>query len=419
MSGNINSVTKFKPDTMNNYTAILKTNINNLRNSFSMLSLDKFVVTAIETLMQIERHEYLTSLTDKQGDYDKANGYYSRLFRSLQNSSLMINIPRVRSSQFSPLALELIKLNKDQVNHLALSLYKKGMTARDIESLLKNCFAESLSHTSINKLAKEFSLLRQAWEDQKLDKYYKVIYCDVVFITVRRNDSYSKEGVYISYGVKTNNKRELLSLDINPTESANIWGDQFERLKEKGVKQVDLIISDELTGMKAQVNKHFPKVDYQICLVHKYRSVLKKIRVKDKKQVVADLKQVFNNFSETTNLKQAKQKLKQFLNKYKKNYPNLKRHFPNEKIENYFAYIKFNSEVRRLIYTTNSIENLNRAIRKATKNKLSFESPNYLLDYVFMVIKDFEDKNWAKYPVSQFNNFRKLENESSIQTQST
>jgi transposase-like protein len=404
---------------MNNYTAILKTNINNLRSSFSMLSLDKFVITTIETLMQIERSEYLTTLTDKQGDYDKANGYYSRLFRSLQNSSLMINIPRVRSSQFSPLALELIKLNKDQVNHLALSLYKKGMTTRDIESLLKNCFAESLSHTSINKLAKEFSLLRKAWEDQKLDKHYKVIYCDVVFITVRRGDSYSKEGVYISYGVKQNNKRELLSLDINPTESALVWGEQFERLKEKGVEQVDLIVSDELTGMKTQVNKHFPQANYQICLVHKHRSVLRKVRTKDKKQVVTDLKQVFNNFSETSSLKKAKEKLKRFLTKWQKLYPKLKRQFPDEKIQNYFAYIKFNPEVRRLIYTTNSIENLNRAIRKATKNKLSFESPEYLLDYVFMVIKDFEDKNWVKYPVSQFNNFRKLKNEESSQTQST
>lgn len=136
------------------------------------------------------------------------------------------------------------------------------MTTRDIEVLLKDCFAESLSHTSINKLAKEFSLLRKAWEGQKLDKHYKVIYCDVVFITVRRGDSYNKEGVYISYGVKQNNKRELLSLDINPTESALVWREQFERLKEKGVKQIDLVVSDELTGMKAQVNQYFPQAEY-------------------------------------------------------------------------------------------------------------------------------------------------------------
>lgn len=132
-----------------------------------------------------------------------------------------------------------------------------------------------------------------------------------------------------------------------------------------------------------------------------------------------DLKQVFNNFSEASSLAQAKEKLKQFLSKWQKLYPNLKKQFANEKLENYFAYLKFNLEVRRLIYTTNSIENLNRAVRKATKNKLSFESPEYLLDYVFIVIKDFEDKNWAKYPVSQFKNFRKLKNEELSQTQST
>lgn len=388
---------------MKDYTEILQKNIINLRETFSMLSLDKFVINSIEGLMQIEREEYLEEIKGRDV-YDKANGYYSRIFRSLQKNGLMINIPRTRNN-FSPLALELIKLNKDQVNHLALSMYKKGISTRDVKDLLKTCFNESLSATSVNKLAQEFSVLRKAWKDQKLDKYYKVVYLDVVFITVKRGNSYQKEGVYIGYGINSFNKRELLILDINPTESASIWSDHLKDIKKRGVERIDLIVSDELTGLNNQISRNFPCSFHQICIIHKYRSVLRKIRINDKKEILLDLKEVFNNFESKDSIQNTKLKLYKFLNKWKVKYPFLRNCFKQENINNYFAYLNFPTRIRRYIYTNNSIENLNKQIRKATKNKLSFENPESLLDFVFIVIKDFEDKHWKKYPLSIFNHF--------------
>jgi len=122
-----------------------------------------------------------------------------------------------------------------------------------------------------------------------------------------------------------------------------------------------------------------------------------------------DLKELFDNFSENSTTEKAKIKLSLFLDKWKTKYPNINRFFKDGKSEYYFTYIKYHYTVRRLIYTTNSIENLNRAIRKATKNKLSFESPETLLDYVFMVIKKFEEKNFSKYPVHNYKYFKKLD----------
>jgi putative transposase len=389
---------------MKDYTEILQKNISNLRETFSMFSLDKFVVNSIEGLMQVEREEYLKEIKGRDV-YDKANGYYSRIFRSLQSNGLVINIPRTRNNTFSPLALELIKLNQDQVNHLALSMYKKGISTRDVKDLLKTCFNESLSATSVNKLAKEFGVLRKAWENEKLDKYYKVVYLDVVFITVKRGNNYQKEGVYIGYGINSLNKRELLILDINPTESASIWEEQLKNIKKKGVERIDLIVSDELTGLNNQVSKIFPCSFHQICVVHKYRNVLRKVRASDKTEILLDLKEVFNNFESSNSIENAKLKLYKFLNKWKLKYPFLRNCFKTENINNYFAYLNFPAKVRRFIYTNNSIENLNKQIRKATKNKLSFENPNYLLDFVFIVIKDFEDKLWKRYPLSIFNHF--------------
>ncbi len=212
------------------------------------------------------------------------------------------------------------------------------------------------------------------------------------------------------YGVKNDNRRELLTLEVVPSESATTWGELFDDLKNRReVEKVDLIVADGLSGLEDEVHRVFPEADFQKCVVHKMRNILNKTRPKEKTEVARDLKEVFNNFSENSSLEKAEMKLKLFIEKWKSKYPNIDRFFKEGKIEYYFTYIKYHHTVRRMIYTTNSIENLNRAIRKATKNKLSFESPGTLLDYVFMVIKKFEEKNWLKYPIHNYKYFNKID----------
>lgn len=386
---------------MNN-NKILETSLLNLRNAMSSCSLDEFIVSTIESLMTLERNEYLSRTKSK----DKGNGFYARAFKSLTKNCLAINIPRTRTGVFSPDTLELVKIGQEQINEMCLSLYKKGMTSRDISELIEELFGDNVSATKITNLAKVFNDYRSAWQNSKLDNYYKVIFCDCIFITVRRDDSYSREAVYVAYGVKNDNTRELLTLEVNPTESATIWGEFFDDLKSKrGINKVDLIVADGLTGLENEVHRVFPNTDFQKCVVHKMRNILNKIRPKDKREIAEDLKELFDNFSDSSTVEKAKIKLNLFLKKWKPKYSNITRFFKDGKIEYYFTYIKYHYTVRRLIYTTNSIENLNKIIRKATKNKLSFESPKTLLDYLFIVIKKFEEKNFSKYPVSNYRYF--------------
>jgi len=314
-------------------------------------------------------------------------------------------VPRTRTGEFSPNTLELVKINQEQVNELCLSLYKKGMTSRDISDLIKEMFGEGVSATKITNLAKVFHKFRDAWENSQLDKHYLVSFCDCIFITVRRGDSYSREAIYVSYGVRTDFKREILALSINPTEGASEWGQIFEKLKKRGIEKIDLFVADGLSGLEEEIHRVFSESKFQKCVVHKMRNILNKTRPKDKVAMAEDLKEVFDNFSSDSTTEKALKKADKFCKKWKDKYPNLKRFFQEETIEYYFTYIDFNPKVRRMIYTTNSIENLNRIIRKATKNKLSFESPDNLLDYVFMITKEFEEKNFMKYPVSNFKYF--------------
>ena len=366
--------------------------------------MEQFVASTIESLMQVERAEHLEA-----NESDKGNGFYGRSLKSLSKNCLLVNVPRTRANNFAPLTLELAKMGGEQIDELCLSLYKKGMSGADIQDIIKQMFGGGVSASKVNKLSKTFHKFRVAWQNTKLQKHYKAVFADVVFVKVRRGDSYSKEGVYVAYGVREDNKRELLILDTNPTESSSMWGEFFRDLKDnRGVETIDLVVADGIQGLEDEILKLFPKAEFQKCVVHKMRNVLTKTRPKDKAAVAEDLKVVFDNFESTASLKHAKEKLEAFLSKWEEIYPDFSRLFKASTVDYYFTYIKFAPKVRRMIYTSNSIENVNRAIRKATKNKLSFESPDKMMDYIFMVVKEFEEKNFMRYPVSNYKSFEKV-----------
>jgi len=385
----------------NKVNTFLLTGLKNLRAGLSDCSIDKFVINTLEILMLVERDEYLQNLKDNNFK-DKGNGSYPRSFKSLSQNSLFINIPRTRYTDFKPFVLEFLKYSQEQINELVLKLYTKGLTTRDVSEVLANFFGEDISYAQVSNLAERFNELRLAWQNAPLASYYKVIYCDAMYVTVKRGNSYAKEPVHIIFGVREDNKRELLDLAINPTESASSWGTSLARLKQRGVEKIDLMVADGLNGLEGEVHKVFPGTLFQKCVVHKMRNILNKVRPKDKQAVSEELKVVFDNFDKDSTLEVAQEKLQKFMSRWSSMYPEIARSLEEDTTEYYFTYINFPASIRRMIYTTNCIEGLNKKLRKATKNKQSFEKPERLLDYLFVIIKEFETQNWMKYPVSQF-----------------
>lgn len=373
--------------------------IKNLFEHQNEFSLSQFTVAMLESLMLLEREIYLKS---HQGKEDSANGSYLRSFKSLSKNGLMIKMPRSRNGHFKPLMLELINQQKEQLHELALLMYQKGLSSRDVSYIMQSFFGESMSRETVNNLADEFQEIRKQWENRTLDAYYKAIFCDALFVSLRRGNSYSKEAVYIMYGVKEDNTRELILLELNPSESSSLWGEYFEKLKKRGVEQVDLIVADGLPYFDDYAKRYYPEADIQKCVVHLQRNILNKIRPKDKLEFSLDLKHVFNNFESTSTIDNVFEKIEKLKNKWGRIYTKILQKLSPERIYDYLTYIKYPVEVRRMIYTTNSIENLNRQIRRITKTKVSFENEDNLLNLVYMVIKDFELNNWQKYPVHNF-----------------
>lgn len=374
----------------------LAASMKNMRAAMPNLSMEEFVRLHLQTLFGLEREEYLEVATE-----DKGNGYYPRSLHALMRNGIAIKVLRTRSGGFAPIAIELFKMGREHADELMLTLYKKGMTARDIEDVMQKMFGDSVSHTTISELADQFHAIRTAWEKSPLDSAYRVIYCDCLFITVRRGDTYRKEAVYVAYGVNTANKRELLALAVEPTESITIWKTLFKQLRSRGVTRVGLVVADGIIGLEDIALTVWKEVPFQKCVVHKMRAVLATIRPRDKQKVADDLKRVFDNFNESASLKHALEKVRAFVKNWEDTYPTIGRFFSEDTIEYYFTYLSFPVDVRRFIYTTNSLENVNKQIRRATKNKLSFEKPERLLDYVFVIIKEFEEKHW-KFPVHQY-----------------
>ena len=374
--------------------------LTNLFENQESLNFDQFAVTTLEGLMLLEREEYLKAHTEKK---DIGNGCYPRSFKSLSTSSLQIQIPRTRSGDFKPLLLNLISQGQSQLNELALLLYRKGLSSRDVSSIMSDYFGESMSHDVVNNLADSFHEIRTNWEQRPLDAYYKAVYCDALYVSLKRGDNYSKEAVYVMYGVKDDNTRELLLLEVNPTEGSGMWGEYFTQLKKRGVEEIDLIIADGLVGFADAAKQVYFTSDIQRCVVHLERNLLRKVKPRDKATFAYDLKEVFNNFDKDSSKEKAYKKLKDFHSTWKNSYSaSIDKLLDEGFIDDYLTYIAYPVSVRRMIYTTNSIENLNRQIRKVTKTKVNFAKESNLLDLIYMVIKDFEGNNWQKYPVTAF-----------------
>lgn len=374
------------------------TSLESIFKSQDQLDFNQFAVTTLESLMLLERSNYLVENIN-----DAGNGSYIRNFKSLSKSSLKISVPRTRSGNFHPMILDLVKVNREQINDLSLLLYRKGLSSRDIENIMSEFFGESVSRSTIVNLASSFHEIRKKWEARKLDSYYKAVQCDALFVSVRRADTYTKEAVYVAYGVKEDNTRELLLLETNPTESASMWTEYCEKLRQRGVDQVDLFIADGLKGFSDAVKTYFPESDIQRCVTHLKRNWLNKVRPRDKAQFANEIKEIFDNFDDTYADKvKINKKISNFVNNWSKSYSFVYNIQNEDFAAEYFTYTKYPPQVRRMIYTTNSIENLNRQIRKVTKTKVNFDKESNMLDLIFMIIQDFEASNWQRYPVTAY-----------------
>lgn len=354
----------------------------------------------LNALMHSERSNYL-----KQSTQNKGNGF-RKAFAVGLGKQIELKIPRDRLGLFQPMVLALIRDQKQQLEDLSFELYGNGLTTSQIGSVMKKIYGKYYSKSAISNITSTFYNQMQLWRNRTLDSTYLAVYIDAIHLKVRRG-TVSSEAFYILLGVKEDYTREVIGIVNMPSESASGWQEVLIGIKQRGVEKIGLIISDNLTGLDKVIPLIYRNTAHQKCVVHLKRNILNKVASKHKEQVAQDLKDVFDLDLKNDTVSQAFDRLDIFAGKWRKKYRHIGNLSDNEMNELYFTYTKYHPKIRRMIYTTNWIERLNKEFRRTFKIRNSMPNFESALTLLSKVAMDKED-GYMKYPIYKFKFDKKM-----------
>jgi len=315
---------------------------------------------------------------------DSRNGFYSRTLHTVYGD-LNLQIPRDRAGAFHQKTIPPYRRSSDTLENFIIEMYRHGITTREITDLIEKMYGHYYTPQTVSNIVKAVEANVRAFHERVIGRQYAVIYCDATYLNVRR-DSVAKEALHIIVGITPEGSKEVLDFALFPTESASNYKEMLENLRDRGLEQVLLFVTDGLKGMKDAVLEVFPKAMYQSCWTHLCRNVMKYIRSKDKAAVMADLKPVY-----TANSKEsALDCLYDFMEKYQKLYP--KAVDVLNDLDNLFTFYAFPEKIRRSIYTTNLIENFNKNLKRGTKQKEQFPNEESLERYICTYCTDYNKR---------------------------
>ena len=338
---------------------------------------------AVNSLLQAE----LTAFLDYE-KYDRAgfnsgnsrNGNYSRSFRT-EYGELNLVIPRGRNGKFSQQTLPAYKRTNDSLETTIIQLFQKGITMSEISELIEKMYGHHYTPQTISNMTKIVSEDIIAFKERSLESRYSVIFMDATHIPLKRQ-TVSKEAVYIVIGIRLDGTKEVLGFSIAPTESAYVWKEILQDLKDRGLKEVLLVVTDGLSGINDSIHSVYPNAQFQQCCVHISRNIAHKVRVSDRQEICSDFKLVYQASSK----EEANNQIRFMIDKWKKQYPRVVKLLMNPAI---LTFYNFPPSIRRTIYSTNLIEGFNKQLKKYTKRKEQF--PN--------------EESLERFLVSQFNNY--------------
>ena len=338
---------------------------------------------AINTLLQAE----LTAFLDYE-KYDSTgfnsgnsrNGNYSRSFKT-EYGELNLAIPRDRNGEFSQQTLPAYKRSNDSLETTIIQLFQKGITMSEISELIEKMYGHYYTPQTISNITQIVSEDVVAFKERSLESQYSIIFMDATHIPLKRQ-TVSKEAVYIVIGIRLDGTKEVLGFSIAPTESSYVWKEILQDLKDRGLEEVLLVVTDGLSGIDDSIHSIYPNAQFQQCCVHISRNIAHKVRVSDRQEVCNDFKLVYQAASK----EEAMNQISFMIDKWKKQYPRVVKLLMNPAI---LTFYNFPPSIRRTIYSTNLIEGFNKQLKKYTKRKEQF--PN--------------EESLERFLVSQFNNY--------------
>ncbi len=328
------------------------------------------------------RYDYKNKETD-----NSRNGHSTKTLRT-SFGTVDVAVPRDRKGEFEP---QLLKKNQTSISQdieeKILSMYAKGMTTGDIEAHIRDIYGLEVSDTTVSRITDKILPAAKEWQQRPLESVYAVVFMDAIHYHVRSEGQVVKKAVYIAIGINLDGRKDVLGMWVGENESAKYWATILNGLRNRGVKDIFIACTDNLTGFAAAIEAVFPKTEIQNCIIHQIRNSTKYVSYKDLKALMADLKAVYAAVDETAAL----DALDTFAQHWDKKYPKISSSW-RDNWHNLSTYFKYPQEVRRLIYTTNAIEGFNRQLRKVTKAKSVFPTDDSLLKMLYLAMMDITRK---------------------------
>ena len=327
----------------------------------------------LESMMVAERGEFLA---DNPGN--KGNGYRPGCTYG-QGRKLEFRIPRDRYGNFHPQILAILRNQEEECDRLAGVLYTKGLTQEQVGDVFDQIYGRHYSKASISRMVENVRTQVGEWLERGLEEYYPVVFVDCVHIKIHRKRSVASEAFHVALAVTEEGTREVLGIFNMPQESATGWGDIFDRLKDRGLQRVGLMVADGIKGLDTVVGEKFPGTPLQRCVTHLKRNMFAKVRHGDKSALAADLRDVFRTGQRDYTVEMAWTKWQEMCDRWGSGYRAIKLLRNNADYKAYMTYLNYAPEIQAMIYTTNWIERLNRDFRRVTRMRTAMPNEDSVL----------------------------------------
>lgn len=349
----------------------------------------------LEAALEAEMESHLDDEERKAGN--RKNGKSSKQLKT-STGTLSIDTPRDRSGTFEP---ELIRKREtilaESLETKILGMYGLGMSFRDISKHIRDLYDTDISHATLSAITDKIIPQIREWQSRPLEELYTIVWLDAMHYKVKEDGRVVSRAVYNILGINRYGRKELLGMYVSESEGANFWLSVLTDLRNRGVQDILIACIDNLKGFSEAITTIFTHTAVQSCIVHQIRNSLKYVASKDQKAFMKDLKPVYQ--ADTKDL--AELRLEDLDEKWGKKYPVVIQSWRNNwhKLSTYFQYDK---AIRKLIYTTNTIEGFHRQVRKVTKTKGAFTSDMALIKLIYLAHGHISEKwtmpltNWAQ-----------------------
>lgn len=349
----------------------------------------------LEAALEAELTDHLQET--KQDEENRRNGHGSKQLRTSEGS-MELSTPRDRSGSFEP---EIVKKRQtilaDNLESKIIGLYGLGMSLRDIAAHIKEMYDTDISHTVLSEVTDRVIPAIRLWQSHELEEVYTIVWLDAMYYKVKDESGHvTTRCLYNVLGINLEGRKHLLGMYVSQSEGAKFWLSVLTDLQQRGVKDILIACIDNLSGFEEAIVSIYPKTEVQSCIVHQVRNTLKYVASKDARAVVTDMKLIYR----ATSKELGEEQLNHFDDKWGKKYPIAIKSWRQNwhKLSTFFKYA---ADIRRLIYTTNTIEGFHRQIRKVTKTKGAFTNDMALLKLVYLASERIAQKwtmplsNWA------------------------